>query len=110
MRHVGEPLAVVIAESRYIAEDALADIEVELEALPAVVDLEQALAPGATLVHDDLGSNVAAHVRQAKGNYRGGGQAGQPISCAAVSATITARRLRSKPAVWLRNGTGGPVN
>ncbi len=69
VRHVGEPLAVVIAESRYIAEDALADIEVELEALPAVVDLERALAPGATLVHDDLGSNVAAHARQAKGNY-----------------------------------------
>lgn len=69
VRHVGEPLAVVIAESRYIAEDALADIEVELETLPAVVDLEAALAPGTTLVHDDLSSNVAAHARQAKGDY-----------------------------------------
>ena len=44
VRHVGEPIAVVIAESRYLAEDALADIVVELEPLPAVVDLEQALA------------------------------------------------------------------
>ena len=69
VRHVGEPLAVVIAESRYVAEDALADIEVELEPLPAVVDLEQALAAGSALVHDDVGSNVAARVRQTKGDY-----------------------------------------
>ena len=39
VRHVGEPLAVVIAESRYLAEDALADITVDLEQLPPVVDL-----------------------------------------------------------------------
>jgi aerobic carbon-monoxide dehydrogenase large subunit len=69
VRHVGEPLAVVIAQSRYVAEDALADIDVELDPLPAVVDLEQALAAGAPLVHDDVGSNVAARVRQTKGDY-----------------------------------------
>jgi carbon-monoxide dehydrogenase large subunit len=69
VRHVGEPLAIVIAESRYIAEDALADIVVELEPLPAVVDLEQALAAESALVHDDVRSNVAAHVRQCKGDY-----------------------------------------
>jgi carbon-monoxide dehydrogenase large subunit len=68
VRHVGEPIAIVIAASRYLAEDALADIAVELEPLPAVVDLERALAPGSPFVHDDLGSNVAARVRQAKGN------------------------------------------
>src|ERR1700694_1521144 len=69
VRHVGEPLAIVIAESRYIAEDALDDIEVELEQLPAVVDLEKGLARGSALVHEDVGSNVSAHVRQTKGNY-----------------------------------------
>ncbi len=47
IRHAGEPLAVVVAESRYVAEDALADIEVDYEALPAVVDLEKALEAGA---------------------------------------------------------------
>src|SRR6266478_4860526 len=57
VRHVGEPLAIVIAESRYIAEDALDDIDVELEQLPAVVDLEKGLAGGSALVHDDVGSN-----------------------------------------------------
>ena len=70
VRYAGEPLAVVVAESRYIAEDALDDIMVELEPLPPVVDLEAAVAAGVSLVHDDLGSNVASHVRQTKGNYR----------------------------------------
>jgi carbon-monoxide dehydrogenase large subunit len=69
VRHVGEPLVIVIAESRYIAEDALDDIDVELETLGAVVDLEQALSTTSPWVHDDLGSNVSAHVRQVKGSY-----------------------------------------
>jgi carbon-monoxide dehydrogenase large subunit len=69
VRHLGEPIALVIAESRYIAEDALADIVVDYEPLPAVVDLEKALAPDAPLVHEDVGSNVAAHVIQRKGDY-----------------------------------------
>jgi aerobic carbon-monoxide dehydrogenase large subunit len=70
VRYAGEPLAVVVAESRYIAEDALDDILVDLENLPAVVDLEGALENGSAVVHDDLGSNVASHVRQSKGDYR----------------------------------------
>jgi CO/xanthine dehydrogenase Mo-binding subunit len=52
VRHVGEPVAVVVADSRYAAEDALDDIAVEYEPLPAVVDLERALAPGSVCVHD----------------------------------------------------------
>ena len=69
VRHAGEPVALVVAESRYVAEDALAEIVVDYEPLPAVVDLERALAPGSPCVHDDLGTNVAARVRQTKGNY-----------------------------------------
>jgi aerobic carbon-monoxide dehydrogenase large subunit len=68
-RHVGEPIAMVVAESRYLAEDALADVEVDAEPLDAVVDLDAALAPGAPLVHEDLPSNLAAHVVQRKGDY-----------------------------------------
>ena len=69
VRHVGEPLAVVLAQSRYLAEDALADIGVELDPLPAVVDLEKALTEASALVHDGVRGNVAAHVRQSRGNY-----------------------------------------
>jgi carbon-monoxide dehydrogenase large subunit len=68
-RHAGEPLALVIAESRHLAEDALADIVVDLEPLPAVVDLERALSESSPTVHDDVRSNVAARVRQRKGDY-----------------------------------------
>jgi carbon-monoxide dehydrogenase large subunit len=69
VRHVGEPLAVVLADSRYIAEDALADIGVELDPLPAVVDLEKALDDTSARVHEDVRGNIAAHVRQNRGNY-----------------------------------------
>ena len=69
IRYAGEALAVVVAESRYVAEDALAEIVVDAEPLDAAVDLEQALTPDAPLVHDDLESNVASHVIQEKGDY-----------------------------------------
>jgi carbon-monoxide dehydrogenase large subunit len=69
VRHVGEALAMVIAESRYIAEDATEDIWVEMEPLEAMVDIEKALDPDAPLVHDDLESNLAAHLTQNKGDY-----------------------------------------
>ena len=59
VRYVGEGVAVAVADSRYLAEDALELIEVEYEPLPAVVDPEQALAAGAPLVHEALESNCA---------------------------------------------------
>ncbi|NPV57863.1 MAG: xanthine dehydrogenase family protein molybdopterin-binding subunit, partial [Anaerolineae bacterium] len=69
VRFSGEPLAVILAESRYIAEDAIEDVIVELEPLPAVVDLEQAWEEQQTLVHDDLPTNWAALVIQQRGDY-----------------------------------------
>ncbi len=69
VRHAGEPIVMVVAESRYLAEDALADIWVDIDPLPAVVDLEYALSDEAPLIHEDLPSNLAAHVIQEKGNY-----------------------------------------
>ncbi len=59
VRYVGEGVAVVVAESRYLAEDALALIDVEYEPLEPVVDPERALAADAPLVHEALGSNCA---------------------------------------------------
>lgn len=69
VKHAGEALAVVIAENRYIAEDAVEEIWADLEPLDAAVDLDTALDPGAPLVHDDLESNLAAHLTQRKGDY-----------------------------------------
>ena len=69
VRHVGEPVACVVAESRYIAEDAVNRIAVDYESLPVHIDPRKALDKDATLVHEDLKDNVAAHVVQQKGNY-----------------------------------------
>ena len=85
VRHGGEALAMVIAESRYIAEDALEDIIVDLEPLPAVIDLEAALLPGASLVHEQFGTNLAAHVHQSKGDY---------AAARAEAGLLVARRFR----------------
>ena len=60
-RFVGEPVVVVIAEDRYLAEDALQFIEVEYEPLPAVVDPEVTLESDAPLLHEEVGSNVGNH-------------------------------------------------
>jgi carbon-monoxide dehydrogenase large subunit len=69
VRHVGEPIAVVIAESRYIAEDAAERVLVDYEPLPAVVKIEDALLPDAPLIHEGLEQNLNAHVVQRKGDY-----------------------------------------
>jgi 2-furoyl-CoA dehydrogenase large subunit len=58
VRFVGEAVAIVIAEDRYTAEDALDDIRVEYKKLPAVVDPLAALEKDAPLVHPAVGSNV----------------------------------------------------
>jgi 2-furoyl-CoA dehydrogenase large subunit len=60
VRYVGEPVAVVVAADRYLAEDALELIEVDYEPLPANVDPRAALEPSTPLLHDGLGSNIAS--------------------------------------------------
>jgi carbon-monoxide dehydrogenase large subunit len=69
VRHVGEAIAMIIAESRYVAEDAVADVVVDMEPLDPVVDLERALADDAPVIHPQLGTNLAAHVVQRHGDY-----------------------------------------
>ncbi|AJY76164.1 xanthine dehydrogenase family protein molybdopterin-binding subunit [Paenibacillus beijingensis] len=68
VHHVGEPVAMVVATNRYIAEDALDLIKIEYEKLPAVSLLEDAARPGAPLAHQHLESNVAMKIRQSIGN------------------------------------------
>ncbi len=69
VKFAGEPIVMVLAESRYIAEDALADIQIDYEPLESVVDLEKALKSDSTIIHEEIGSNVAANVVQRKGDY-----------------------------------------
>jgi 2-furoyl-CoA dehydrogenase large subunit len=60
VRYVGEPVAVVVAADRYLAEDALDLIEVAYKPLPAVVDPVAALAPDAPILHPAVGSNLVS--------------------------------------------------
>ncbi|MGH8870519.1 MAG: xanthine dehydrogenase family protein molybdopterin-binding subunit, partial [Acidimicrobiia bacterium] len=57
VNHVGEAVAMVVAENRYQAQDAADAIEVDYDILPAVVDLKKA-ASDEVKVHDDLDSNI----------------------------------------------------
>ncbi|MBV8456521.1 MAG: xanthine dehydrogenase family protein molybdopterin-binding subunit, partial [Acetobacteraceae bacterium] len=58
VRHVGDPIAVVIGETKQAAKDAAESLEIELEDLPAVATVSDAAKPGAPLVHDDVPANV----------------------------------------------------
>jgi aerobic carbon-monoxide dehydrogenase large subunit len=58
VRHVGEAVAVVIAETRYLAEDAAERIEVEYDPLPVVADARAALEPGAPTAHEAAADNL----------------------------------------------------
>ncbi|MPZ24190.1 MAG: molybdopterin-dependent oxidoreductase [Dehalococcoidia bacterium] len=59
VRYQGEPVAAVIADDRYRARDAADLVLVDYEELPAVVDPDKALEPGADLIHSDFGTNAA---------------------------------------------------
>ena len=61
VRYAGEPVALVAAEDRYVAEDALDLIEVEYRPLPPVIDLQAAIGEDSALLHEAVGSNVVHH-------------------------------------------------
>jgi carbon-monoxide dehydrogenase large subunit len=68
VRYVGEVVAFVVADDRYVAEDALGLIDVRYAPLPVVADLAAAAAPGGPLVHADVPGNRAARVVQRTGD------------------------------------------
>ncbi|MEU8273903.1 aerobic carbon-monoxide dehydrogenase large subunit [Microbispora bryophytorum] len=80
VRHVGEPVVMVVARDRYLAEDACALIRVDYEVLKPVVGIEEAVR-GVRLVHEDVPGNVGAHlVQEVPGP--GGLTAGEAIEAA----------------------------
>ena len=62
VRYVGEPVAVVVADSRYVAEDALEAIQADYEPLPAVVDARSAVKTDAVRIHEETAGNLAGNV------------------------------------------------
>ncbi len=96
VRYVGQAIAVVVAEDRYVAEDAASMVFVDYDVLPAVNDIRDAIKPDSALVHPDLGTNIvvelpiefgdvdaafadAPHVfHERMWQHRGGGNAMEP--------------------------------
>lgn len=62
VRFVGQPLAVVVADSRALAEDAVELIDIDIDEQPAVASLEAARAPGTPLVRPEYGSNQVGQI------------------------------------------------
>ena len=60
VRYVGQPIAVVVADDRYVAEDGADAVKIEYEPLQPVPDARAAIATGAVLLHEPLGDNIAA--------------------------------------------------
>lgn len=58
VRHVGDPIAAVVAETYEAARDAAEAVVLDIDELPAVIDMKKAVAPDAPLVHEDIGSNL----------------------------------------------------
>jgi aerobic carbon-monoxide dehydrogenase large subunit len=73
--HVGEPIALVLADSRYVAEDAAALVEIDFDPLPAVSDCVAALEPTAPRAHENAPSNLAAEMTVEYGDVQAAFQA-----------------------------------
>jgi aerobic carbon-monoxide dehydrogenase large subunit len=110
VRHVGEAVAVIVAESRYEAEDAAELVTLDFDELPAVVDPEAALRPGTPIVHDQFDTNLIGAFSVGKGDaeaalagaphrlkrrYRHHRYARRPIlNCARAASGLSAYRRR----------------
>ncbi len=82
VRHVGEAVAVVVAESHYQALDAAELVAVDIEPLAAVVDVEAALAPGSAVLHEEFATNLIGELAIEKGT----------VAAALAAAPKTLRR------------------
>ena len=109
VRYVGEPVAVVVAESRHLAEDAAELVDVQYETLPAVVDVRDAMTGDAPRLHDEADSNVATDRSLAYGDVDGAFAAAAHV----VEGEFGFPRYSSTPietygviANWERDGTG----
>jgi carbon-monoxide dehydrogenase large subunit len=92
--HVGDIVAAVVAETRAAAEDAAERVEVEYEDLPVVVDVRDAVAPGAALIHPRFGSNLVFDVERGDQAKTEAAMAG---AARVVELDLTNTRLAANP-------------
>ncbi len=90
VRYTGDPVAAVVAETRYQAYDALSAIKVDYHPLPVVVDAEEALKPGAPQLHDEVANNLNAYIP-----YGNKEAAERAIAEAEVKVSLSIRNQRT---------------
>ena len=90
VRFVGEPVAVVVAVNRYVAEDAANLIDVEYDPLDTVWDVEKALTAETVLVHDEWGDNLMQEIKVEIGEVS---KAFQAADCVVAERFVTGRHM-----------------
>lgn len=104
VRYVGEPIAIVVAEDAGAAHDAVDLVEVDFTPLDGVGNVVAASAPGAPVLHDDIGSNVAGEVQ------RGFGDIEAAFASGATTVHIRARLGRVIGGYMEPRGTAASFN
>jgi len=123
VRYAGEAVAMVVANDRYIAEDALAFVDVDYDPLPVISpgNLAEAVAPGTPLVHGDTPNNIAAHLVQQVGEvdaafarathiFRRHVQLDRSASQPLETRGVVARFDRFEQALTVWDSTQGPIS
>src|SRR5205085_797692 len=96
IRFAGDAVAVVVAERREQAIDAAELVSITATELPAVTDIEKAAADGASLIHDELGTNVTVHWVHVGGGF------GSKLNVYAEEALALALAKRlGRPVKWI---------
>ena len=94
VRFVGEPVAVVVAETDFVAQDAAERVAVDYEDLPVLVEAAAASAPGAVRIHDDAPDNLAFEYEYGNREATDAAMAG---AAHVARVTVTAQRIAGNP-------------
>ena len=93
VRFFGEPVAAILADNRYLAEDAAELVEVEYEELPSVADVHAAIRDHAPLLHQDAPGNIAAVEKRSFGDFESSREQADII----IEETFTIHRAAAHP-------------
>ncbi len=110
VRMVGEPLALVVAEDRYRAEDGAASVRVTVDPLPALLAMDDALAEGAPQIHAEVPENLFNSFEQSIGDVAGAfAQADELIELEIRQQRYCAAALEGRVAVASYDPTAGTL-
>jgi carbon-monoxide dehydrogenase large subunit len=110
VRFVGEMVAAVVADSRYRADDALELIRPDIDPLPAVTTFEDAMAAGASLVHDAVPGNLYYLGHRSIGDVRRAfAEAGLVVDGEVTHPRVSAAPIEGRGVVAMPGGAGGVV-